>query len=72
MEKRYYSFVGTYIFTYSGLGMLLLPLLGQYLDVNWIQWGSDWNHYRQQQQSEFAHLRSGAIDPTIAQIAAES
>ena len=31
MEKRYYSFVGIYIFTYSGLGMLL-PLLGQYLD----------------------------------------
>ncbi len=30
MEKRYYSFVGIYTFTYAAIGMLL-PLLGQYL-----------------------------------------
>lgn len=30
MDKRYYSFVGIYIFTFSAIGMLL-PLLGQYL-----------------------------------------
>lgn len=30
MKKRYYSFVGIYIFTYLAIGMLL-PLLGQYL-----------------------------------------
>lgn len=30
MEKKYYSFVGIYTFTYSAIGMLM-PLLGQYL-----------------------------------------
>lgn len=30
MEKRYYSFVGIYTFTYAAIGMLL-PLLGQHL-----------------------------------------
>lgn len=30
MDKRYYSYVGIYTFTYSAIGMLL-PLLGQYL-----------------------------------------
>ena len=30
MEKRYYSLVGIYTFTYAAIGMLL-PLLGQYL-----------------------------------------
>lgn len=30
MEKRYYSFVGIYTFTYAAIGMLF-PLLGQYL-----------------------------------------
>lgn len=30
MDKRYYSFVGIYTFTYAAIGMLL-PLLGQYL-----------------------------------------
>lgn len=30
MDKRYYSFVGIYAFTYVAIGMLL-PLLGQYL-----------------------------------------
>ncbi len=30
MEKKYYSFVGIYTFTYAAIGMLL-PLMGQYL-----------------------------------------